>query len=454
MVKRYLAKNSRLFKSPVGFDSRTILIYGDEVDFLGVHKNKRIKVSSRKELGWLSKSELRTDPVLELYFIDVGQGDSTFIVTPARKKILVDGGSNDRAMRFLAWKYRLWEVNRDSPITIDLLVVSHADDDHIGGLIQLISNPKIKIKKIIHSGLAIFKQGKFQQKLGDLTTQNGEQYLITSHDTLNELDDRKLSKIFLTWKKAIIEKGHIDYHAVDSTSGRIDLGDSSICLEVLGPRVDRLSSDNGKIYRWFNNHAHTINGHCVVVKLSYNKVKTLLSGDLNIDGSKNLLQDKDISKALDANVLKAPHHGSHEFYRPWLEAVNPQVSIISSGDDRDYGHPRAVFLGAIGNASRQPALVFSTEIAGNFVEVGKKLQKVDLTTEERKHITDSALKKFKVLFTRRLHGMINVRTDGNVIYAARRVASAFLWEYYEIRNPSQRSLTRIKISSSEKILTS
>jgi beta-lactamase superfamily II metal-dependent hydrolase len=40
---------------------------------------------------------------------------------------------------------------------------------------------------------------------------------------------------------------------------------------------------------------------------------------------------------MDAHVLKAPHHGSHKFYHPWLDAINPQISVISSGEDRDHG---------------------------------------------------------------------------------------------------------------------
>ena len=110
-------------------------------------------------------------------------------------------------------------------------------------------------------------------------------------------------------------------------------------------------------------------GHSVVLRLIYNSVKVLFSGDLNSDGEKNLLSDDSLKSRMDSNILKAPHHGSHEFYRPWLDAVNPQISVISPGDDRDHGHPRAVFLGAVGNASRKTSLLFSTEIAANFVEI-------------------------------------------------------------------------------------
>lgn len=133
---------------------------------------------------------------------------------------------------------------------------------------------------------------------------------------------------------------------------------------------------------------------------------------------------------MDAHVLKASHHGSHDFSRRWLDAVNPQISVISSGDDTDHGHPRAVFLGAIGNSSRQPAYIFSTEIAANFVKLERELGREADGGDEP---------TLREMYKRRLHGMINVRTNGKTLYAARRVASSYMWEYYVIDNPAARS---------------
>jgi competence protein ComEC len=430
MTLKYLTKNSRLYKSASGPKTETIMIYGEEIETLGVSENNRTKARFRGDIGWVNDRDLMDKPVLEIYFIDVGQGDSTFVVTPARKKILIDGGSNNRAFRFLSWKYRLDEINEMSPIIIDLLVLTHADEDHIGGLIDVISSPKIKIRKIIHSGLAVYKQGIFNERLGNVVEQGGEKFISTSHNSIEELDDNLLSGNYLRWKRAIVDDGDLEYHAVDSNSDNIDVGDSEIIVKVLGPNV-RIFGSNIKQFQWFGDHAHSINGHSVVLRLTYNNVRVLLSGDLNIEGEKHLLKDEHLRNNMDAHILKAPHHGSHEFYRPWLDSVNPQISIISSGDDRDHGHPRAVFLGAIGNASRKNALVFSTEIASNFVEVDNPL---DIVRERE----DSQLTP-RELFKRRLHGMINVRTDGKQIYAARRVAASYMWEYY-LRHPEARSI--------------
>jgi competence protein ComEC len=430
MALKYLVKNSRLYKSASGPKTETIMIYGEEIETLGISENNRTKVRFRGDIGWVNDGDFMDKPVLEIYFIDVGQGDSTFVVTPARKKMLIDGGSNNRAFRFVSWKYRLDEINEMSPIIIDLLVLTHADEDHIGGLIDVISSPKIKIRKIIHSGLAVYKQGIFNERLGNVVDQDGEKFISTSHDSIEELKDNSLSGNFLRWKRAIIEDGNLEYQAVDSNSNNVDIGDPEIIVDVLGPKV-RILGSNTKQFEWFGDHAHSINGHSVVLRLNYNNVRILLSGDLNTEGEKHLIKDEHLRSNMDAHILKAPHHGSHEFYRPWLDSVNPQISVISSGDDRDHGHPRAVFLGAIGNASRKNALVFSTEIAANFVEVDKPL---DIMRERE----DSQLTP-RELFKRRLHGMINVRTDGKQIYAARRVAASYMWEYYQ-GHPEVRSI--------------
>lgn len=430
MALKYLARNSVLYKDSQDNSAADKLIYGEEVEVLGSEENGRTEVRFRSKTGWINTQHLADNPVLEIYFIDVGQGDSTFIVTPGRMKILVDGGENDRALRFLAWKYRL-EDPAAHQVMIDLLVLTHADEDHINGLVHVISHPKIKIKQIIHNGLATFKAGIFNQRLGNISTINGTEYLVTSHDHFDDLNEDQLSTNFRRWKQAIeADGGVVDYRAVNSSTGFIEIGDSSVTLEVIGPKLDALP--DGKLaYLWFDDHSHTINGHSVVLKLAYNDISILLAGDLNTDGEEHLLQDQQTADKMDSNVLKAPHHGSHDFSRKWLDAVNPQISVISSGDDTDHGHPRAVFLGAIGNSSRQPAYIFSTEIAANFVKMEQELGREAPGSDDQPTLRE--------LYKRRLHGMINVRTNGKTMYAARRVASPYMWEYYVIGNPAPRS---------------
>ena len=131
-------------------------------------------------------------------------------------------------------------------------------------------------------------------------------------------------------------------------------------------------------------------------------------------------------------MFKAPHHGSHEYHPPLLDAVKPQISVISSGDEPDHGHPRAIFIGGLGLASRSSKpLVFSTEIAATFVEAGETVVELGDSILEGLNVHEAGtLAVARKLFKRRLHGMINVRTDGHDLYAARRVNAGYWWESY------------------------
>ena len=207
----------------------------------------------------------------------------------------------------------------------------------------------------------------------------------------------------------------------------IDVGDTDVTIEVLGPKREADGS-----YKWFDDKAHTINGHSVVLRLTIDEVSFLLSGDLNIEGSEHLMADPNLTSKMAAHVLKSPHHGSHEFHYPFFEEVRPQISTISSGDAPDHGHPRASFIAAIGLASRSTRpLVFSTEIAATFVGDGETADPADGTEIDGLDFTttvgnDTARKRFKLL----LPGIINVRTNGKELYAFRRVNAGYQWESY------------------------
>jgi beta-lactamase superfamily II metal-dependent hydrolase len=434
MPTRYITtKTAQLYTAPTGGARTMILIFGDAVEVTGPADGARFPVIYRGRAGFVSANHLGDNPALELYFIDVGQGDSTFVVTPGRKTILIDGGLNRRALGFLAWKYRLDLPG--PPIDLDLLVLSHADSDHLDGLAPIVSHPRIRVRQVVQSGIALFAEGAYATALG-ARSPSGD-YLLTRHVSLHELDGLRLDARFAAWRDAIAAEG-CGYTAVDSTTGTLDIGDSAVTLEVLGPRLDQLSGQ--RALRWFDDSSHTINGHSVVLRLTYGAVSVLLPGDLNRDGAEHLLADPALKARVDAHVLKAPHHGSHEFYSPLLEAIRPQISVISSGDDVDHGHPRAVFVGTVGRCSRSAEpLVFSTEIAANFVESDETPEPQAAVVPEHENLrAPGANAEARRLFKRRLHGMINVRTDGRQLFAARRVAASYWWEAYGPLAPEAR----------------
>ena len=430
MLSCYVStKTARLYDSATGEGYDMVMIHGDEVLVSTTPEfssGQRIAAEFRGRHGFVKQNQLKQERDLEIYFIDVGQGDATFIVTPGGKHILVDGGIDNRALGFLAWLYRLDQPGNS--VDIDLLVLSHADSDHLKGLNPIVEHPAIHVKQIIHSGIATFREGTRATTLGDLDATGT--FLVTRHDRMADLAPSELSVEFSAWRSAVVNE-NCAYRAVSAADATWDLDDSDIRIEVLGPHLEP-TPDGGSGYRWFDTKSQTINGHSVVLRLTYRDVALMLPGDINIPGSRHLLSVPAIAARLSAQVLKAPHHGSHEYCAQFLEAVRPQVSVVSSGDDPDHGHPRANFLAAVGRNSRSPEpLLFATEIAATFVEAGDGLPAGAPGDLAELDFSDSGYNVVaRKLFKQRLPGMINVRTDGHDLFAARRVNASYKWEAY------------------------
>ncbi len=432
MATRYISRKSTWFytDSP-SWGRKFVLIYGDEVEPQGQHRqvgsHTYDEVLYRTRRGWVRSDRLMDSHPLEMYFVDVGQGDSIFMVTPGGKKILVDGGKGDEAYQFLVWKYRLHEAT--TPVDIDLMVVSHADEDHIGGLAQIVRHPLLNVRAIVHSGIAKYASG-FETSLGDTVTQGGTRFLITRHSGVSGLYGVDVTDTMVAWRRAVRAEPGVTCRAVDSATGTIDVGDSSVTLHVLGPRLENAPGQSGRGYRWFNDAAHTVNGHSVVLRLDYGSVRVLLPGDINKKGAKQLLDHPNGAAELDAHVFKAPHHGSHEFRRDFLAAVHPQITVVSSGETPDHGHPRANFLGTVGDCSRgHEPLLFSTELVAHFA-VDAEAAAAD--ADDPVDPTDpSRLGQARRRFKKRLNGIINVRTDGSDLYCARRVSAGYQFVTYK-----------------------
>lgn len=411
-----------------------VLIYGDEVDTVdgaapsGADFNR---VRYRGRLGEWREPPLTQGRSLEMYYLDVGQGDAAFVVTPNNTKILVDGGLRDRALGFLIWKYRL-DVPGNT-VNIDHLFLSHADGDHVEGLIPLLNHPQITVSNIYHNGIGVFDSG-FDHAIGDVSNDGR---LTTIHDSLADLNGLDLaddhhSDTFGDWIQAVTNSG-ATYQMLHSGTGVLNVGDASVTVEILGPRLEA----DGASLPWFSDKAHTINGNSLVFRLTHDFVRTFFSGDLNEDGSDHLLSAPGFPLSVNAHVFKAPHHGSHEFSQHLFDAVNPMITVVSSGEVPDHGHPRAVFLGAIGLAGRgDEPLLFSTALAALFTDAGDAAAVAAANIDEPTTLGDLnfALAASNTVARRRfkkiLPGIINVRSNGEEMFAFRRVQQGYQWESY------------------------
>ena len=384
----------------------------------------RVHVKYRGGTGYVELADLTRKRQLEIFFIDVSQGDAILIQTPDDRRILIDAGASDDAHEFIQNKYRLDKENYH--IDFDAIIATHSDDDHTKGLLKILADPKIAVKRFYHNGL--FRRTDAKQDPGPRKGKKGKRVCglisrpsIGDKPTLTPLMKDLIGAVESAEKNLpiVIQKMKDTGRRVDSppegfVCKRLDAADGfippyndpqkSLVIEVLWPKAN---VDDGQLYYpWYGDAGKTANGNSVVLCVQHGNQRILLAGDLNTDSMDDLLKIYPAihgkPSALESHVYKAAHHGSQDFSVPFLQAVKPNAAVISSGDDRNdiHGHPRAVLLGTITRYSRceKPA-VFSTELAACFTRLSKKEQE--------------AFKSSKVqLYERSIQGIIHLRSDG------------------------------------------
>lgn len=413
--------------------------------------------------------EKKDSRVLMVNFVDVQQGDGAVIETPKGKIVLVDGGENVMFARYLASRFRRTQPNR--PKEIDCIVVSHGDADHFGGLVEIFKSEQNKTpfqrlfihpQRLYHNGLVKRPSSKDGRKLKDVEmlgetktvkdpATGRDVTVITGLETdLTEVPDAEMNKFFLDWKTALKEwkkRGPVEFrHLQIGDHDAFDfLADEEIRVEVLGPIPTEVGGVKGLKFlgsppkgprvghesleteaKGFSGKSasHTINGHSIVLRLSYGRVNFLFSGDLNDESGRALTAAHNRGEInLQAEVFKVPHHGSADFSGAFLQAVAPVVSVVSSGDDNarvEYIHPRATLVGALGRYSRlEEPLVFVTELVAFFNYEGPVRpefhqlddQDVCVIKDNAAVLNPRARKQF-IAFSRAAFGIVKIRTDG------------------------------------------
>lgn len=449
---------ARVFDEPGG-KSVQHLIFGDYITppknstgnaylkwgstLLKEHNNETwIQVRSRQENGWMRLADIQPDRLLEVNFVDIGQGDGCHLVTPTDEHFIIDAGEGDNMYRFLRWRFNLAKAGVQLPVFN--AVISHPDEDHFKGFMPLLATPpagqlrQIQFSKVYTNGI-IQRAGSV---LGESKTINGIKYLLDFIDTPKKLKaildaDTKKSNYekLLAGALATFPDITIQAAAKDLSKPNILYKDKKLKLEVLAPVVE--VPEGKKVLRWFSDDVgKTKNGHSVVLMAHIGKMKILLGGDLNSKAADYLMsqysgkdvellkkqiaqakpQDTDHLNAelkeavnscraiFQSEIAKSCHHGSNDITNEFLQSVNAIATVISSGDEESFCHPRPETLGAIGKYGRgDRPLIYSTELARSSPEF-------ILTKDIR-----SDLKKQRVVAT---YGLITVRTDGeNAILA-------------------------------------
>lgn len=219
--------------------------------------------------------------VLELVFLDVGQGDAILITSPLGKQILIDAGKDGDLGASLSRYMPRFDRS------LDVVVMTHPDLDHIGGMFSVFA--EYDIGRIIHSAAPLEK--KEQQELFAM------------------MDEQDIP------------------HTIARVGTRIVLEDN-LFLEIL--------SAAPLVYTDTNEYS-------LVIKLVYGNTSAILTGDASILNEYDMLQV--YGDYLTTDILKAGHHGSRtSSSRSWLRQLAASYTILSFGCDNGYGHPHEEVL--------------------------------------------------------------------------------------------------------------
>ena len=412
---------TRIYPMAVGGRTINKILLGTWAGVVQDDGGHRVRVTTAGPDGWINRNDLRDSQGLKLFFIDVGQGDGVLVEVPGRR-LLIDGGPNTNLRRYLRGYQYTYLLRNNKPVHFDTVLISHFDADHYNGLITLINDEAFTFDRIYHNGIARFHSRK-STRPPDHNTDLGKVNNGVLSTTFNDLDDARdllmqggLQTTFRRFLEAVVnahDQGRLNTLRRLTARNKTVPGygpATDLTIEILGP-VPRLAT--GQIdWPWFSNSSHTRNGHSLVLKLNYaedggQRKSFLLGGDLNTEAEEYLMHHYNPDNPFQVDVAKSCHHGSADFSVDFMEKLQPYATVISSGDNESYAHPRAEAIGCAGKYSRgvRPK-VFSTELARSINSGG------DI-----------------------LYGMINCRTDGTQIIMAQmkeRRTGADIWDAYTL----------------------
>ena len=241
--------------------------------------------------------------VLTFAMLDIGQGDALFIESPSGTQMMFDGGPARKVLGPLA------QVMSPFDKTIDALVITNPDADHIGGFLDILKNYKVG---------AVFSPG-----------------------TLSD------SKTFQNLKTEI-KNQNIPYVLV-KRGMKLGLG-GGVFVDILFPDRD--------VSSWSTNDGS------VVARLTYGNTSIMLTGDATMKTEQIILSENSKTQ-LKSTFLKVGHHGSRTSTSlSFAQAVAPVYALISDGKNNKYGHPHKETLDVLSSLG---AKILRTDLLGSLI---------------------------------------------------------------------------------------
>jgi len=229
-------------------------------------------------LVWMPTiSYSQTEDLLTVRFLDVDQGDAIHIETPDGYELLIDGGPTASVLR---------ELSKGRPFAdkyIDMVVATHPDADHIGGLVDVLERYQV-----------------------DVILDTGQYNDTPTYQAYKQSVENENSQVILARAGQIISLG------------------ASTTIKILSPAGDTTG--------WASNNSS------VILKVTYGEIDFMLTGDASDEIENYLVGTR--GDELESEVLKLGHHGSKTSTSElFLDATNSDFAIVSAGRDNRYGHP-------------------------------------------------------------------------------------------------------------------
>ena len=258
---------------------------------------------------------LEEDPTLDITFLDIGQGDATFVKFPDGQQMLIDCAIDARIIEALGRVMPFYD--RD----IEYLVITHPDLDHYGGCIDVIN--RFNVSTIVYNGMEKPYDELWQEFNAKLEAHQADGKPFT-----------------------LVEEQFV--WTIASTTVNFLYPDHSIVDDAKVPHVEKEPNANDT---------------SIVMKLTYGDQDVLLTGDGEEDLEEYLVAT--YGDQLDVEILKAGHHGSHSSsIEEFVSSTSPEVAITSSGRNNRFGHPSRRVLKKFERAS---TTVWRTDQSGDIL---------------------------------------------------------------------------------------
>lgn len=267
------------------------------------------------------------DDLVHVVFCDVGQGDA-ILIKSGTQQILIDGGRGTEVLRCLDDHIPFWDR------TLELMIATHADADHIGGLDDVLENYDVRefISNRYYKDSEVFRDVK-----------NAATNEIQTVEMV--LKEPILGQQIVFPRVETVKKSYFGQNSVKSENSA-----SPMNLEIISPLVVSVTGEAQKVEKtegvlsdieaFFGAElpeGDDYNNLSVGAFLNVGEVSFLLTGDIEVEGEVALLEANLLH---DIDVLKVGHHGSKTSTSDeFLQVVRPEISIISAGKYNDFGHP-------------------------------------------------------------------------------------------------------------------